>query len=52
MVAVAVSPADSTRALSEKAPWLGLTVRIPAVAVISKPSVWILQHVVWELSPF
>lgn len=51
-MAVAISPADGSRVLSEEAPGLGLTVRVPAVAVISKPSAWVLEHVVRELSPF
>lgn len=52
LVAVAVSPADGSRLLSEEAPGLGLTVRVPAVTVISQPSAWVLQHVVRELRPF
>lgn len=52
LVAVAVGPADGSRGLSEEAPGLGLAVGVSAVAVVAQPSVGVLPHIVWELSPF
>lgn len=51
LMAVAVSPADGTRALSEEAPRLGLLVWISTVAVVPEASAWVLLHVVWKVSP-
>lgn len=51
LVTVAVGPADGSRVLSEEAPGVGLSVWVPAVAVVSKPSARVLHDVVWELGP-
>lgn len=51
-MAVAVGPADSSRALSEETPGVGLPVWVPAVTVVAKPSTRVLHDVVWELCPF
>lgn len=50
-MAVAVSPADCSGALSEEAPGVGLAVRVPAVAVVSQASAGILLHIIRKLSP-
>lgn len=50
-MAVAVGPADGTRALPEEAPWVGLPVRVSAEAVIPQASARVLPHVVWEVYP-
>lgn len=52
LVAVTVGPADGSRALSEEAPGVGLSVWVPAVTVVAKPSARVLHDVVWKLSPF
>ena len=50
-MAVTVSPADGSGALSEEAPGVGLSVWVPAVAVLPQAAAWVLEDVVWELSP-
>lgn len=50
-MAVAVGPADGSRALAEEAPGIGLAVRVTAVAVVAQPPARVLQDVVWELCP-
>lgn len=52
LVAVAVGPSDGSRVLSEEAPGVGLSVWVPAVAVVAKPSARVLHDVVWKLGPF
>lgn len=52
LVAVAVGPSDCSRLLSEKAPGVGCTVRISTVVVVAQPTIRVLQHVVWKVSPF
>lgn len=52
LVAVTVSPANGTRALSEKAPGVGFTVRVSAVIVFSQASARILLHIIRKLCPF
>ena len=51
LVAVAVGPADGSRALSEEAPGVGFSVWVPAVAVLPQATARVLEDVVWELSP-
>lgn len=52
LVTVAVRPSDSTGALSEETPGVGLSVRVPAVVVVSQPPARVLHDVVWKLGPF
>ena len=52
LVAVAVGPSYGPGVLPEKAPGVGLAVRVPAVAVVAQPSARVLQDVVGELRPF
>lgn len=52
LVAVAVGPANGSRALSEETPGVGLSVWVPAVTVVAKSSARVLHDVVWELGPF
>lgn len=51
LVAVAVGPADGSRALSEEAPGVGFPVWVPAVAVLPQPSARVLHDVVRKLRP-
>ena len=51
-MAVAVGPSDGSGVLSEEAPGVGLSVRVPAVVVVSQPSAWVLHDIVWKLGPF
>lgn len=51
LVTVAVSPADSSWVLPKEAPGIGLTVRVPAVAVVSQPAARVLHDIVWKLCP-
>lgn len=49
---VTVGPANGPGALPEEAPGVGLSVRVPAVAVVAEPPARVLHHVVWKLCPF
>lgn len=51
LMAVAVGPADGTRALPEEAPGVDLLVRVPAQVVVPEASTRVLAHVVWEVGP-
>lgn len=51
LVAVAVGPPDGSRVLSKEAPGVGLSVWVPAVAVVSQPSARVLHDIVWKLCP-
>jgi len=51
LVAVAVGPTNGPWALSEKAPWVRLTVRISTKIVLSQTPARILLHIIWEFSP-
>lgn len=51
LVAVAVSPSDGSRVLSEEAPGVRLSVWVPAVAVVAQSSTWVLHDIVWKLGP-
>lgn len=51
LVAVAVGPSNGSRVLSEETPGVGLSVRVPAVAVVAQPSARVLHDVVRKLSP-
>lgn len=52
LVTVTVGPADGPRALPEEAPGVGLSVRVPAVAVVAESSARVLHHIVRKLCPF
>lgn len=52
LVTVTVGPANGPGALSEEAPWVGLSVRVPAVAVVAESTARVLHHIVWKLCPF
>lgn len=51
LVAVAVGPSDGSRVLSEEAPGVGLSVGVPAVAVVPQPPARVLHDIVWKLGP-
>lgn len=51
LVAVTVSPANGTGALSEKAPGVGFTVRVSAVIVLSQATARVLLHIIRKLGP-
>lgn len=51
LVAVAEGPANSTRALPEEAPRVGLSVWVSTEVVIPQATAGVLQHVVWEVCP-
>lgn len=52
LVTVTVGPANGPGALPEEAPGVGLSVRVPAVAVIAESPTRVLHHIVRKLCPF
>ncbi|TNN50865.1 hypothetical protein EYF80_038948 [Liparis tanakae] len=51
LMAVAVGPAEGAGALPDEAPGVGLSVRVPAEAVVAQASARVLPHVVREVGP-